>query len=123
MVKVNWNYLPANGESAIVIPIAVEADEQWSFVQNKSCQRWLWVVLGHDTHEVIAYLFGSRKEEVLERLVRLLKPLPIDVWFTDGLQAYQKRLDSEKHRIGKRNTQLIERFFLTLRTRIKSLAR
>ena len=123
MVKVNWSYLPANPEAAICIPITVEADEQWSFVQNKSHQRWLWVVLGHHTHEVIAYTFGSRKEAVFKRLMSLLKPFPIHLWFTDGLQAYQKILDCEKHKIGKRNTQKIERFFLTLRTRIKRLAR
>ena len=56
-VKVNWSHLPANPEAAICIPITVEADEQWSFVQNKSHQRWLWVVLGHHTHEGFCRIF------------------------------------------------------------------
>ena len=43
-------------------------------------------------------------------------------WFMDGLGAYQRLLDEKQHEIGKRNTQKIERFFLTLRTRIKRLA-
>ena len=32
-----------------------ELDEQWSFVQNKSNQRWLWVAIDHATGIVLAY--------------------------------------------------------------------
>jgi len=122
LLKVNWNYRTDTRE-AIAIPMSVEADEQWSFVQNKSQQRWLWVVLGHYNHEVIAYTFGARKDDVCRQLIKLVEPLNITVWFTDGLKAYQNNLSKEQHHIGKRNTQKIERFFLTLRTRIKRLAR
>ncbi|PZV03529.1 MAG: transposase, partial [Leptolyngbya sp.] len=37
--------------------------------------------------------------------------------------AYERHLDPSLHTVGKRNTQKIERKHLTLRTRIKRLAR
>ena len=105
------------------MPISVEADEQWSYVGNKGNQRWLWVVFGHHTHDVIGYCFGPRTDETFKRLRALLQPFNIVRWFTDGLSAYQRWVDEKEHEIGKRNTQKIERFFLTLRTRIKRLTR
>ena len=126
MVKSNWNYRrnkPLNQEPIVCLPISVEADEQWSYVGNKQNQRWLWVVFGHYTHEVIGYCFGPRTDATLMRLCRLLEPFDVVRWFTDGLSAYQRWIDEEKHKVGKRNTQKIERFFLTLRTRIKRLTR
>ncbi|PZV04442.1 MAG: transposase, partial [Leptolyngbya sp.] len=42
---------------------------------------------------------------------------------TDGWGAYERHLDPSLHTVGKRNTQKIERKHLTLRTRIKRLAR
>ena len=44
-------------------------------------------------------------------------------FYTDDWGAYKRHLEKEKHEIGKRNTQKIERKHLTLRTRIKRLAR
>jgi len=41
----------------------------------------------------------------------------------DGWRAYARHLPPESHSPGKRNTQQIERKHLTLRTRIKRLAR
>ncbi len=54
---------------------------------------------------------------------RLLEPFGITRFFTDDWGAYERHLDAENHVIGKRNTQRIERKHLTLRTRIKRLAR
>ena len=93
--------------------MAVEADEQWSFVRKKQQQRWLWVVFGHHTHEVMAYCFGPRTDAVAKSLLKRLTPLNAVKWFTDGLPAYQRLLQQEQHHIGKCNTQSIERFFLT----------
>jgi insertion element IS1 protein InsB len=39
------------------------------------------------------------------------------------LGVYERQLEPEKHEVGKQNTQRIERKDLTLRTRIKRLAR
>jgi insertion element IS1 protein InsB len=44
-------------------------------------------------------------------------------FYTDGWGAYQRHLDGSLHSVGKRKTQKIERKHLTLRTRMKRLAR
>ena len=43
-----------------------EIDEQWSFVENKSNQRWIWYVVEHSTHIILASIFGQRKEIVFK---------------------------------------------------------
>ena len=43
-----------------------ELDGQWSFVQNKSNQRWLWIAIDHATEIVLAYVLGKRKDRVFK---------------------------------------------------------
>ena len=105
------------------MPVSLELDEQWSFVQNKTNQRWLWLALNHHTSDVLAYTFGSRSDLVFNRFKNLLKPFNVKKYYTDGLGAYTRGLPAEAHEEGKRNTQKIERKFLTFRTRIKRLTR
>ena len=55
---------------------------------------------------------------------RLFCPLfNIKRFYTDDRGAYERYPDGEKHQIGKRNTQKIERKNLNFRTWIKRLAR
>ena len=126
-MKVNWAYWTKNNkrsdEPLVCLPISVEADEQWSFVGKKSNQRWLWVVFGHHTKNIIAYCFGPRIDAMLQKILKLLKPLNIVHWFTDGLGAYQRWINEKILTVGKRHTQSVERLFLTFRARIKRLAR
>ncbi len=100
-----------------------ELDEQWSFVGKKSNQRWLWHAVDHATNTVLAFVFGKRKDVVFEELKALLEPLKIRRYYTDDWGAYERHLDSDKHEVGKRNTQKIERKSLNFRTRIKRLTR
>ena len=100
-----------------------EIDEMWSFVGNKRNQRWLWHAIDHTTGEILAYVFGRRKDEVFKKLKQLLMPFGIKNFYTDDWGSYERHLPSSKHIVGKRNTQKIERKHLTLRTRIKRLAR
>jgi len=103
--------------------IDVELDEMWSFVGDKSNQRWLWLAIDHNTGETIAFVFGRRKDEVFLKLKKLLEDFNIEKYYTDNWGSYSKILDKDKHQIGKANTQTIERKNLTLRTRIKRLTR
>ena len=100
-----------------------ELDEMWSFVGNKRNQRWLWLAVDHDTRKIIAFAFGRRKYEVFRKFRKLLKPFGIKRYYTDGYERYGKYLLDRSHFVGKTNTQRIERKNLTLRTRIKRLAR
>ena len=111
--------------TASILPACVEAelDEQWSFVGSKSNQRWLWYAVDHKTNAVLAYVFGRRKDEIFRKLKELLEPFGIQKFYTDDWGAYERNLDENKHEVGKRNTQKIERKNLNFRTWIKRLAR
>jgi len=37
-----------------------EIDEQWSFVGNKSNQRWIWYAVEHSTNIILAYLITHK---------------------------------------------------------------
>jgi IS1 family transposase len=102
---------------------AAELDEQWSYVREKSNQRWLWHAVDHATNTVLAYVFGRRKDDVFKELKALLEPFNISCYYTDDWGAYERHLDPETHEIGKTNTQKIERKNLNFRTWIKRLAR
>jgi len=102
---------------------AVEMDEMWSYVGSKANQRWLWPAIDRDTGKVLAYVFGPHQDEVFLKLKGLLEPFGITRFYTDNWGTYVRHLDPQKHIIGKQNTQKIERKHLTLRTRIKRLAR
>ena len=102
---------------------SVEMDEQWSYVGNKSNQRWLWHAVDHATNTVLAYVFGKRKDDVFKQLKTLLAPFNVTRFYTDDWRAYERHLEADKHEIGKRNTQKIERKNLNFRTWIKRLTR
>ena len=100
-----------------------EIDEQWSFVQKKSNQRWIWYAVDHRSNTILAYVFGRRKDEVFQKLKELLEPFNISKYYTDDWGAYERHLEKKKHEVGKKNTQKIERKNLNLRTWIKRLTR
>ena len=103
--------------------IEAEVDEMWSFVQSKQQQRWLWHAIDHNTGEVLAYVLSDHKDTAFLELKALLEPFGITQFYTDDWGAYQRCLRPVFHTLGKVNTQTIERKHLTLRTRIKRLAR
>jgi len=100
-----------------------ELDEQWSFVKKKSNQRWLWYAVDHTTNMVLAYVLGKRKDVVFKQLKSLLDPFGIRRYYTDDWGSYERFLESDKHEVGKINTQKIERKNLNFRTWIKRLTR
>ena len=95
----------------------------WSFVQRKAHQRWLWHAIDHLRGVGLAYAFGSRADAVFVELQKWLKPFGLVHFYTDGAGVYERHLPASAHTVGKSNTQQIERKHLTLRTRIKRLAR
>src|SRR5262249_61163277 len=95
----------------------------WSFVGAKETERWLWHALDHRTGRVLAYVVGTRKAAEFLKLQTLLAPFGITRYYTDKAGVYQRHLPPEQHTVGKLSMQMIERKHLTLRTRIKRLAR
>lgn len=100
-----------------------ELDEQWSFVGSKAQQHWLWYAYNTKTGGVLACTFGPRTDETCRELLALLTPFNIGMLTTDERGSYTRALPKEKHLTGKIFAQRIERNNLTLRTRIKWLAR
>ena len=100
-----------------------ELDEMWSYVGKKDNPRWLWHAIDHESGQVLAYVFGTRKDEVFVQLKALLERFGITRFYTDDWGAYSRHLDQGLHKVGKQNTQKIENKHLNLRTRIKRLAR
>jgi IS1 family transposase/transposase-like protein len=86
-----------------------EVDEMWTFVGKKHEQRWLWHAIDHHSGQVLAYVFGRRKDEVFLKLKALLEPFSIPRYYTDYWGAYTRHLDAEEPQPGKCNTQKIER--------------
>lgn len=103
--------------------VEAEMDEMWSFVQKKANQRWLWHAIDHQSGKVLAYVLATHEDSALKKLQQLLAPFAIERFYTDSWGAYLRLLDARQHNVGKTNTQQIERKHLTLRTRIKRLAR
>jgi insertion element IS1 protein InsB len=95
----------------------------WSFVGAKESARWLWHAGDHRSGKVLAYVVGPRKDAVFLKLKALLAPLGITRYYTDKAGVYQRHLPPERHTVGKLTMQKIERKHLTLRTRLKRLAR
>ena len=65
----------------------------------------------------------TRKDAVFLKLQALLAPFGITRYYPDKAGAYQRHLPLEQHTVGKLTMQKIERKHLTLRTRLKRLAR
>ena len=84
---------------------SAELDEMWSFVQNKSNQRWLWLAIDHETRTILAYAFGQRKDIVFRQFQVLLEPFGITEFYTDDWGSYERNIEAEKHIVGKKNTQ------------------
>ena len=106
-----------------MVKLSVELDEQWSWVQNKGNQRWLWAAVDTNNGDIIAFVFGKRKDKAFKELKKLLKHYKIACYRSDGWGSYIRHLDVKNHKISKALTTKIERKFLTLRTRIKRLCR
>ncbi len=105
------------------VALICELDEQWAYVGNKQHQHWLWYAFDTKRKRVVAYTFGPRNDETCLRLLSLLSPFQIGFITSDDWGSYAREVPSEMHLTGKIFTQRIERNHLTLRTRIKRLAR
>lgn len=119
MVHINPAYV---GKGLQVI---LKVDEMWSFVTKKKQPRWLWWVEDAITGEVVGFVFGRRTHQTFRRLLTLLEAAQIQVirWITDTWWAYYDCLEQSLRLVSKALLQSLERKHLTLRTRIKRLAR
>ena len=73
--------------------------------------------------KVIAHVFGPRTKKTLRKLIRLISGYKFKFYCTDNWKPYGAELSAQSHVVSKKLTQSIERTNLTLRTRLKRLAR
>jgi IS1 family transposase len=64
---------------------------------------------------LISY-FGTQEYENFDKLLALLKPFDITIVYIDNTVVYQSRVTNGKVVTGEKNTQKIERKYLSLRT-------
>lgn len=101
----------------------LEIDEQWSFVQNKKQQNWLWYALNRRTGRIAAFFIGRRTDVSCRQLCQKLASCRVQEFYTDHWKSYAKCLDRQIHFVGKTGTQNIERKNLNFRTHLKRLQR
>jgi len=97
-------------------------DEMRSFVRDRSQQRWLWWAIDHKTGAPLAFCFGSRESDNLDRLLELLKPFNVTKAYTDRNPACASRIPAEGLEAGKLGTRRIERLHLSLHAWCSRLA-
>jgi insertion element IS1 protein InsB len=112
-----------NGTGRVRPKREAEVDDMWSFVGAKENVRWRWHAIDHHTGKVLASVVGTRKDATFLELRALLAPCGITHYYTDKEGVYRRHLPPEQHTVGKLSMQKIERKPLTLRTRLKRLAR
>jgi insertion element IS1 protein InsB len=102
---------------------ASEIDEMWSVVKRKAQQRWVCHAIDHQKGIVLAYVCGTREDDVCWPWQPWFRPCGIWQFYTDHAGVYQRHWSLEAHAVGKQHTQTIERQHLTWRTRLKRFAR
>jgi len=121
----NFKPVASKQTTAGIFSLAVEADEMWSFVNNKDNKQWIWIALDVNTRQVIAFHVGSRAREAARELWQKI-PEPYKqqaAFYTDLYEAYVGVIpEKQHHRVIKQSglTNHIERFNGTLRTCSKS---
>jgi len=100
--------------------LTLECDELWSYVGNKRCQCWLWLVLDVQTRLIVGCAIGPRTDETAQALWDSLPPAYRQraVLYTDFWQSYPKVFPSKRHRpVGKHTglTNHVERLNNTFR--------
>jgi len=63
--------------------------------------------IDHRSGKVLAYVFGRQKRSITSTQ-KLLEPFGISRYYADGLAAYERHLEGEKHEVGKQHMQKIE---------------
>lgn len=108
--------------------LILQCDEMWSYVGSKENPVWIWLAMDLESRRIVAVHFGDRTLEDARAFKEKLPPIYLEhaCIDTDGLAAYRKIFlwcDHGRWRKGDGMTSHIERFNLTLRTRIARLTR
>ena len=104
----------------------IEADEMWSFVQNKSNKQWIWLAVERRTKLILGFHIGSRNEESAQGLKYSIPQNIRDkaYIFTDDFPAYRGIFrKGQLKQESKKETTIIESINAVLRARCSRLVR
>ena len=68
----------------VEIRFSAEMDEFWSFVQNKTNQRWTWYAIERRSGIILAWHNGKRRDEDFLVLWKMLLQFPIKRYYKDN---------------------------------------
>ena len=108
--------------------LTIQADEMWSFVDNKGNKQWVWLAMDKKTREIIGVYIGNRDRDAARQLWLSLPGVyrQCAVVYIDFWAAYEKVIPAKRHRaVGKETgkTSYIERLNCTFRQRVSRLVR
>jgi insertion element IS1 protein InsB len=111
-----------------VYKLEAEADDMWSFVQQKANKQWIWLAMDATTRQIMAFHVGARSRESAKALWGTIPQVYQEhaIFHTDQYEVYNGVMPAERHKaITKpaRNTNHMERFNNTLRQRLARLVR
>jgi insertion element IS1 protein InsB len=120
--------IPPRPTAVVLRRLEAEADELWSFVQQKVNKPWIWIAMDTTTRQVIAFHVGNRSRHSAKELWAKMPSVYREqaTFHTDQYDASTGVMPAERHRaITKkaRKTHHIERFNNTLRQRVSRLVR
>jgi insertion element IS1 protein InsB len=103
--------------------LAVEADEVWSFVQQKANPPWLWLAMDKETRQILAFHVGDRSRDSAKQVWINIPAVYREqaIFSTDHYAAYAGVIPTARYRAMTkfaRNTNHIERFNNTLNQKV-----
>src|SRR5262245_48001816 len=118
----------ASPRDVLIGRLEVEADEMWSFVQQKANKQWVWIAMDKQTRQIIAFHVGDRSHNSAQQLWANLPAVYREqaTFYTDQYAVYTGIIPAAQHKaITKhaRKTNHIERFNNTMRQRVSRLVR
>ncbi len=60
--------LPSRPTDVVLLRLEAEADELWSFVQQKANKPWMWIAMDAITRQVMAFHVGDRSRDSAKAL-------------------------------------------------------
>src|SRR5205823_4253830 len=120
--------LPTRLTQVLLSRLETEAEEMWSFVQNKANKQWIWIAMDAATRQIIAFHVGNRSRTSGKELWANIPMIYREqaTFHTDQYEVYKGVIPAEQHRAmtkKARKTNHIERFNNTLRQRVARLVR
>ena len=105
----------------------LELDELWSFVLNKTRNRWIWIALCRATRQVVADVIGDRSQATCQPLwERIPAAYQQGHCYSDFWEADQLVIPSEPQTAAGKDSGLtahVERWNITLRQRLGRFVR